>query len=84
MFSPSNTKQLQESFNEFCRRPENRRASEAAQAAELKQAIKAKELAAWRLFEAKASAYSILHILISLTPEHIDILTPEHLDPRTS
>ena len=53
MFSPGNAQQLQSSFADFCKRPENRAACEAAQRQELKQGLKAKEAAAWLEFEAK-------------------------------
>ena len=52
-FSPANAKQLQASFAEFCKRPENRAACEEAQRHELKQGIKAKEAVSWLEFEAK-------------------------------
>jgi len=58
MFSPENANKLQDSFSDFCKRPENRSASEAAQRHELKQGLKVKEALSWGEFEAKVLSVS--------------------------
>jgi hypothetical protein len=55
MFTPDNRKHLESSFQEFCKRPENRPAVEKAQRHEMKQALKVKETVSWLEFETKVS-----------------------------
>lgn len=51
MFNPENQKHLEESFNSFCKRPENERAVSEAQRQEMKQALKLKDQLHWLAFE---------------------------------
>lgn len=44
---------MQQSFAEFCKRPENRPAVEEAQRQEMKQALRLKESMQWLEFEKK-------------------------------
>ncbi len=55
MFSSGDGKQLETSFKAFCDRPENRQAVDRAQAAEMQQALKAKERLQWLKCEEKVN-----------------------------
>ena len=59
MFSPENARNLQESFSDFCKRPEHRAACEVAQRHELKQGLKVKEALSGGEFEAKVLSYDM-------------------------